>query len=190
MEGYYDPYPQVALERPVALIGFFGAQVEQVAYQLSARTGVPFLSLDRWMEHRVGQHLGRTYLERGECSTRDLEREALAHALAHRPMGIIALGDGALIDPESVEKVLAGATLVYLQCPLGELYRRIEKQMADRPTRFFPFVTPENTRGPADLEWFFSQRLAGYRAAPLSVEIAHKHPLTVAGEVAQLLQLE
>ena len=41
MEGYYDPYPQVSLERPVALTGFFGAQVEQVAHALSARTGVP-----------------------------------------------------------------------------------------------------------------------------------------------------
>ncbi len=190
MEGYYDPYPRVALERPLALTGFFGAQVEQVAHGLSARTGVPFLSLDRWMEHRVGQDLGRTYLERGECSTRDLEREALAHALAHRPMGIIALGDGALIDPESVDKVLGGATLVYLQCPLGELYRRIEKQMTDRPTRFFPFVTPENTRGPADLEWLFSQRLAGYRAAHHEIPIAGKHPLIVAGEVARLLGCE
>ena len=49
--GYYDPYPTHQLEKPLCLVGFMGSEIHMVGYFLSSMTGLPFIELDKWIEH-------------------------------------------------------------------------------------------------------------------------------------------
>ena len=52
--GYYDHYPQVEISKPICLIGFMGSEVHSVAYFISSMTGLPYVELDKLVEHEVG----------------------------------------------------------------------------------------------------------------------------------------
>ena len=65
LDPYYSPQPLLILDRPVALVGFFGARLPQIAAVVSATTGVPLGDLERMIEHRTGRSLSRLVFESG-----------------------------------------------------------------------------------------------------------------------------
>ena len=52
--GYYDPYPALYLDRPKVLVGPLGGGIALTGASVSAMLGLPFIDLDRLVEHSFG----------------------------------------------------------------------------------------------------------------------------------------
>ncbi|MEZ4449998.1 MAG: shikimate kinase [Nannocystaceae bacterium] len=185
MEGYYDHHPTAHLERPLAITGFCGAGVEAVAHSVSWRTGIPFFSSDRQLEHDLGTDLAVAHLTFADRLV-ELERAVIKRALARRPPPVIALGDASLVDAPTLERVTQAATLVYLTGDPAELLRRIHAARAQNPSRYLPTV-PLDLDDPAALEPLIATREPGYRRAQHVLPIAGRHPHTLAAAILELL---
>ncbi|WP_067489968.1 shikimate kinase [Actinomadura hibisca] len=110
--------------RPQAvLIGPPGSGKSTVGAALAARLGVALRDTDADTEAAAGKPIGEIFIDDGEERFRELERAAVAAALAEHD-GVLALGGGAVLAPETQE-LLAGHTVVYLQVGLSEAVKRV-----------------------------------------------------------------
>lgn len=177
---YYDYGPRVTLERPVLLVGFMGARVSHTGHALSSVLGLPYVELDRRIEHRAGMSLAQLQLTRGERERRDLEAALLVDAVEERPAGIIAVGDGALLRTDTLDVAVARTRLVYLERPAAHLFQTIDRQLQDQPARY-PELVFAQRKAPerALLQALLDERLPGYRAAHVSIDAADLHPTKV-----------
>lgn len=188
MEGYYDHHPTTYLARPLALVGGFGSGAALVAHALSARTGLPFADLDRWVEHAAGSSIAALLVRTGEHRYRELARQGLDQALRSAPPPVIALGPDVLQDRECRRRARAEATLVYLRATPEELARRVRAQLAEQPARFFPHLRDDEVSAEA-LAALLEERRAGYEVAEHVIDIGDRHPQRVATELAERLGL-
>lgn len=186
---YYDPHPTAALARPLALVGCYGAGAPQVAYALCARSGLPFVDLDRMIEHAAGSSLGALFVRSGAERYHELARAALDQGLRRRPHPVVALGPEALRDRTIRRRVAAEATLVYLRGEPDELARRARAQLAEQPTRFFPFLADAAAATIERLGALLDERREGYEEATIVLELAGAHPHTLAEALVTRLGL-
>jgi len=182
MNDYYGYHPTTALDRPLVLVGCFGAGASRVAYGLCARTGLAFVDIDREVEHAAGCSLAALFLRSGEARYRELARAALDQALRRRPPPVLVLGTETLQDPLCRRRVLDEAMLVYLRAGADELARRMQAQLAEQPTRCFPFIADAAAARPERLAELLAERRDGYEAAGLVLDIdgLHAHTLVLA----------
>lgn len=107
----------------LVLVGPPGAGKTTVGGAVAQRLGVAFRDTDRDIEDRVGKSIPEVFFDDGEARFRELEREAVAAALAeHR--GVLALGGGAVLAVESRD-ALTGCPVVFLSVGLPEATRRV-----------------------------------------------------------------
>ncbi|WP_336923541.1 shikimate kinase [Aquipuribacter sp. SD81] len=107
----------------VVLVGPPGAGKTTVAAALGRLLGADVRDTDADVEARAGRTVAEIFVDSGEPVFRDLEREAVADAVAsHR--GVLALGGGAPVDPTSRAR-LAGQRVVFLDVGLAAAARRI-----------------------------------------------------------------
>lgn len=96
------------------LIGLPGCG-KSAAGRLAARLlGAPFADLDEMISHAAGRPVSRIFAEEGEARFRQLEREAMARALAG-PAAVIAPGGGWAAQPGNLELAADAALLIYLR---------------------------------------------------------------------------
>ncbi len=105
------------------LIGPPGAGKSTVGALLAARLKVAFTDTDAEVEATAGKPVSDIFIEDGEPAFRELERAAVARALADSD-GVVALGGGAVLDPET-QRLLAGRTVVYLETGFAAAARRV-----------------------------------------------------------------
>jgi len=109
---------------PVAvLIGPPGAGKSTVGPLLAALLGAEFTETDAMVEETAGKPVSDIFITDGEPAFRGLERAAVAAALSQHP-GIVALGGGAVMDPQTRQR-LAGHRVVYLQTGFAAAVRRV-----------------------------------------------------------------
>ena len=127
----------------VVLIGPPSAGKSSVGALLAAELGVPFADTDDLVAAAAGKPVGDIFVEDGEPAFRELERAAVARGLetigASNPGGVLALGSGAVLDPD-VRRMLAGRPIVYLETGFAAVAKRTGM---DRPR----VVIPGNPRG-------------------------------------------
>jgi shikimate kinase len=99
--------------RAIVLMGFMGTGKSEVGRRLAQRLGRSFVDTDQLVEDRAGKRVAAIFAEEGEAAFRTLEREAVADA-AGRASVVIAVGGGAVLDPENVRRLQEGGLLVYL----------------------------------------------------------------------------
>jgi len=107
----------------VVLVGPMGAGKTTVAGLLATAYGVTARDTDHDVESTSGRTVSDIFVESGETHFRDLERAAVAEALATHD-GVLALGGGAILDPATRE-LLAGHRVVFLRVGLSEAVKRV-----------------------------------------------------------------
>ena len=107
----------------IVLIGPMGAGKTTVAGLLSERLGTPARDTDRDVEATTGRTIAEIFVDDGEAAFRDLERTAVATALAEHD-GVLSLGGGAVLDP-GTRDLLAGHDVVFLRVGLADAVKRV-----------------------------------------------------------------
>ena len=158
---------------PVAvLIGPPGAGKSTVGALLARRLACGFTDTDTEVEAAAGKPVSDIFIEDGEPAFRELERVAVARALAGP--GVVAVGGGAVLDP-GIQDGLAGRPVVYLETGFAALAKRVG---LDRPR---PLLVG-NPR--AKLKTLLDQRLPIYeRLARITVGTDDRDAGDVAAEV-------
>lgn len=113
------------MARPKAvIIGPPGSGKTTVGTALAERLGVPLRDTDADVEAAAGKPVGEIFVDDGEERFRELERAAVAAAVAEHE-GVLALGGGAIMDAATQALLEDGQTVVYLEVGLAEAVKRI-----------------------------------------------------------------
>lgn len=171
MSGYYDYHPVYQLTRPVALVSFVNQLTRAVASSLASLGGLPLVLLDDLVQHRLGASAGEVVSERGLPAFRQEERQELTKAVASRPMGVIALGEGALSDRESLRLVLEETDLVYLYLSFDEARERARSQSFQHKATLVADVLERECAEAEGFDLLFAERRAGYENAHLTLDV-------------------
>lgn len=107
----------------VVLVGSMGAGKTTVGGLLAEAWGVPLRDTDADIVAAEGREIADIFVDSGEASFRELERAAVAAALAEHE-GVLALGGGAVVDT-STRALLAGHTVVFLRVGLSAAASRV-----------------------------------------------------------------
>lgn len=187
MQGYYEDYPLVDLDRHVTLVGLVGADTRRIGHQLASLTGLPFFDLERRMEHEAGQSLWELIFQEGTRDFRELERRCLARALLERPYGVLVLGDGTLIDESSRRSVAESTRLVALQRDLPNCYWRLQTLQRQRSqSAWHPFY-PEHLESIDQVRPFFQERQPTLAAARHVIPLAGRSTYQVVQRLMALV---
>lgn len=164
--------------RPKAvIIGPPGSGKTTIGGALAERLGVPLRDTDADVEAVAGKPIGEIFIDDGEERFRELERAAVAAALAEHE-GVVALGGGAVLAAETRE-LLGGHTVVYLKVGLSEAIKRVGLATA-RPLLVL------NPR--SQMRKLLEERLPIYeRLATVSVDTDGREPAEIVEEIAAAL---
>lgn len=165
--------------RAVFLVGFMGAGKGRVGRALARRLGWGFVDLDRRVEARCGRSIARIFRASGEAAFRRAETaelKSLLRELKRSPGAVVALGGGVPAQAAN-QKLLRGCLTVFLDVPVGTLWRRCR---AGRKRR--PLATNE-----ASFRRLYQARRGYYSAATLRLA-AGRSPEELAKRIAQQLE--
>ena len=161
----------------VVLIGAMGAGKTTVGVLLAEAWGVPARDTDRDVEALEGRTVADIFVESGEAHFRDLERKAVAEAMATHE-GVLTLGGGAVLDPATRE-LLAGRQVVFLRVGLSDAVKRVGLG-SSRP------LLLGNVRG--RIKTLLDERTPVYESvATLAVETDGRAPAEIAAEIVEAL---
>jgi shikimate kinase len=161
------------------IVGPPGAGKSTVAALVARRLGATVRDTDTDVEKVAGKRVAEIFVDDGEPAFRDLERAAVATALAEHD-GVLALGGGAVMDPLT-EAALAGHAVVFLDVQIADAARRVGFNR-DRP------LLVGNPRA----QWIklMETRRGVYeRVAAVRVATDGRTPDEVADEVVEALRL-
>lgn len=113
------------------LYGAPGSGKSTYARRLAAEKAMPLVDLDAEIERVEGRKIREIFAAEGEAAFRRIEKAALKRVAAGRGQ-VVALGGGALLDPESRSLAESTGRVVFLECPEDELLRRVSRSR-DRP---------------------------------------------------------
>jgi shikimate kinase len=125
-----EPAPRAPGGPVLVLIGPSGAGKTTIGGLVAQRLGVGFRDTDTDVVERAGKPVAEIFVDDGEPAFRELERAAVAAALAEHP-GVLALGGGAVLTEET-RALLAGRPVVFLSVGLADAVDRIGLNR-DRP---------------------------------------------------------
>ena len=163
--------PRGSVDRPVALTGMMGAGKSTVAAHLARLLGRGVVCSDAEVERRAGKPIARIFAEDGEPAFRALEREVVAGIAGP---AVVDLGGGAFCDPRGAARLLATATVVFLDVSPAEAARRLGAAEG-RP------LAPR-------WEALLAARLPLYRRAHHTVQVDGLTPEAVARRIVDLLR--
>ena len=166
----------------VVLIGPPSSGKSSVGALLAAGLGLPLVDTDDLVAEAAGKPVGDIFVEDGESTFRELERAAVARGLdgLETGGGILALGSGAVLDPD-VRRMMTQRKpiVVYLAASFGTVAKRTG---FDKPR----VVIPGNPRG--RLRTMLDERRAVYESlAGLTVSTDDLFPEEVAADLLKRL---
>lgn len=152
---------EIAVDRPLVLVGLMGAGKSCIGRRLAQRLRLPFVDADREIEQAAGCSIPEIFSRHGEQAFRDGERRVILRLLESPPF-VLATGGGAFMDPRTRAVIREKAISVWLRADLDLLVRRTGRR-GDRP-----LLQVEDPR--AKLAELMSTRYPVYAEADLTVD--------------------
>ncbi|MFD9793099.1 shikimate kinase [Streptomyces sp. NPDC059070] len=107
----------------IVLVGPMGSGKSTVGALLAERLGASYRDTDADIVAAEGREIADIFVDEGEPHFRELERAAVAAAVAEHP-GVLALGGGAILDA-TTRALLSGLPVVYLAMDVEEAVKRV-----------------------------------------------------------------
>jgi shikimate kinase len=107
----------------VVLVGPPGSGKSTVGALVAERLGTTLRDTDADIERAEGRAIPDIFVEDGEPRFREIEAAAVRAAVTGHD-GVVALGGGAVMDPET-RALLAGLPVVFLDVAAGEAVKRV-----------------------------------------------------------------
>ncbi|MGL4173418.1 MAG: shikimate kinase [Actinomycetota bacterium] len=113
----------------VVFIGPPGSGKSTVAALVAQRLGVRSADADALIEARAGRPIADIFVDEGEATFREIEREICAELLADNEVAVIAFGGGAILDAGTqaltTQFVRAGGRVVFLDVTIADAAGRV-----------------------------------------------------------------
>ncbi|MGD1012410.1 MAG: shikimate kinase [Acidimicrobiales bacterium] len=164
----------------VLLVGMMGAGKSTVGRVVAERTHRPYRDTDAEVERRTGQSVAAIFEGRGEAAFRAMENAALCSMLASPVPLVVAVGGGAVVDPESRRRLRDAGTVVWLDAPWRVLARRTRGGSAR------PLLEMDPNGALRRLD---ALRRPIYRqVSDVVVQAGHRRPEVIAEEIARAVE--
>ncbi len=112
--------------KTIAMTGFMGSGKSAIGARLADQFKIPFRDLDKMIEQGEQRLITDIFRDSGETYFRKIERNYFEKAVLESPL-ILALGGGAMQQPEIGDYLKAHAITVYLDVPVKTLFERLRK---------------------------------------------------------------
>ena len=162
----------------IILIGPPGAGKSSVGKLLAVELGRDFVDTDHLIETKSGKKISDIFIEDGEASFREFERDVVLSSLSEID-GVIALGGGSVLDPAVADELSKKSSVVYLEVSISNAAPRVGFNK-ERPLLL----------GNPRQQWLalMESRRAIYESlAKLRVSTDNKKPKEVVAEIMDLL---
>jgi XRE family aerobic/anaerobic benzoate catabolism transcriptional regulator len=160
--GGVDP---AARHRRIALLGLRGAGKSTLGAALAERLEMPFLELDRLIEHESGLTLDLIFDFHGQAGFRRLEAKCLDDALQRYPCFVMATGGSLVSEPGTFERLLSRCFTVWIRASPEEHMQRVIAQGDMRPMA-------HNRDAMSDLKRILTEREVLYSKADIQIDTA------------------
>jgi shikimate kinase len=168
----------------IALIGYRGSGKSTIGKRLANQLWMDFVDTDALIVARAGKTIREIFAAGGEPAFRDLESAVIADVMA-KDNQIIALGGGAILRPENLQRIKSAARVIYLQADAATLHARITADPATAHAR------PHLTLAGGTLEevqTLLATRDPLYRAAATAtLEVTRLTPEDAATHITRLI---
>jgi XRE family aerobic/anaerobic benzoate catabolism transcriptional regulator len=151
----------------IALIGLRGAGKSTLGAMLAKAQGVPFIELDREIEHESGTRLSEIFDLYGQAAYRRYERRALEAVIERHDRAVIATGGSIVSEPATFDLLLSACYTVWITAAPEEHMGRVVAQGDTRPMA-------ENEQAMEDLRRILAGRNALYSKADAQVDTSGK----------------
>lgn len=115
----------------IVLCGFMASGKTVVGKKIASMTGMRFFDTDEMIVQREGETIPSIFKSRGEAYFRKAEKEVVFD-LSNEKGAVIALGGGAVLDPDNVEAVRKNGRVYLLVVSLDSVLERTLGS-SDRP---------------------------------------------------------
>jgi shikimate kinase/3-dehydroquinate synthase len=128
----------------LVITGFSGTGKSLVGKEVACRLGWAFLDTDDEIMKLTGRPIAEIFRKDGEGKFRQLERDAIKKACRKRRV-VIAVGGGAIVDPQNYELLARNAFIVCLEANPEVIYERLFSEAACSPeTEVRPLLAVDN----------------------------------------------
>jgi shikimate kinase len=168
----------------ITLIGYRGCGKSTLAPLLAQRLRCDWVDADVVIEQQAGCSIKEIFAREGEPGFRQREAAVLAELLQRDPV-VIAAGGGAILNPQTRQRMRAAGPVVWLQAPLDTLAARIAGDATTAQRR--PNLAGGGT---AEIAQLLAFREPLYReAATLAVDAGSRPPADLVDEILAQLPL-
>jgi shikimate kinase len=165
-----------------------GAGKTSVGRALGQRLNWFFEDLDDRIERRTGRRIAEIFRDSGESVFRQAEHESLQEVLLELRGGvsrIVALGGGAFVQEKNAELLASeGATTIFLDAPVEELWDRCRRQANESGTER-PLL-----RSKDQFRELHKQRSEKYSARSVRFEAGDRTVEEIADQIIRKLRLK
>ena len=125
--GKRSKAPELVIDRPIVLVGMMGSGKSSVGKRLAARLSLPFYDADDEIESAAGLKISEIFERYGEPHFRDGERRVIQRLMEAGPC-VLATGGGAVVQPETRQRILENGIAIWLDVPLPILVERTARR--------------------------------------------------------------